>query len=443
MPRSKFARCTGSKVHEAPILVSRDDTHRAIEAVWGIEAARIVAAVARMTRDVGLAEELAQDALVAALEHWPGQGVPDNPGAWLMTAAKRRALDRLRHRAMAAREHEALALDLQAQEAHVVPDLVEGLVAAEGDPVGDDLLRLIFTACHPVLPRDAQVALTLRMLGGLTTAAIARAFLTGEAAIAQRIVRAKRTLAEARVPFELPGNDALAERLAAVLEVIYLIFNEGYAASSGEDWMRPALADEALRLARMLAAIAPNESEVHGLLALMELQASRMKARIDSQGAPVLLLDQDRARWDRLLIRRGLHALERAEALAPETPGPYALQAAIAACHARAAGAEATDWRRIVGLYDMLMRRTPSPIVALNRAVAVGMAEGAAAALPLVDALAGEPALACYHLLHAVRGDLLAKLERVEDAREAFVRAAALTNNEREKALLQARATAA
>jgi RNA polymerase sigma factor (sigma-70 family) len=421
-----------------------DDTHRAIEAVWRIESAKIVGAVARMTRDVGLAEELAQDALIAALEHWPGEGVPTNPGAWLMATAKRRALDRLRHHAMAAREQESLARDLEAQEAHLVPDLVEGLVEAESDPVGDDLLRLIFTACHPVLARDAQVALTLRLLGGLSTAEIARAFLATEATIAQRIVRAKRTLAEARVPFDLPGPEALAQRLAAVLEVIYLIFNEGYAASSGEDWMRPALANEALRLARMLATLAPDEAEVHGLQALMELQASRTPARVDAQGAPVLLLDQDRARWDRLLIRRGLNALARAQTLAQapgqEGLGPYALQAAIAACHARAPAADATDWPRIVALYDALMQRAPSPVVALNRAVALGMAEGAAAALPLVDALVADPALARYHLVHAVRGDLLAKLGQGDGARAAFERAAALTANQREKALLLARA---
>jgi RNA polymerase sigma factor (sigma-70 family) len=424
--------------------VSHADTHRAIEAVWRIEAAKIVAGVARLTRDVGLAEELAQDALIAALEHWPGEGVPDNPGAWLMATAKRRALDRLRHHAVAAREREALARDLEAREAHLVPDLVEGLVAAESDAVGDDLLRLIFTACHPVLARDAQVALTLRLLGGLSTAEIARAFLAAEPTVAQRIVRAKRTLAEARVPFDLPGAEALKERLDAVLEVIYLIFNEGYAASSGQDWMRPALADEALRLARMLVAIAPNESEVHGLLALMELQASRTKARVDTQGAPVLLLDQDRTRWDRLLIRRGLDALARAQTIA-EAPGqeglgPYALQAAIAACHARAASADATDWPRIVALYDALMQCAPTPVVALNRAVALGMADGAAAALPLVDALAEEPTLARYHLVHAVHGDLLDKLGRQREARAAFERAAALTRNEREKALLLARA---
>jgi RNA polymerase sigma factor (sigma-70 family) len=424
-------------------VAAHEDTHRAIEAVWRIESAKIVAGVARLTRDVGLAEELAQDALIAALEHWPGEGVPNNPGAWLMATAKRRALDRLRHHAMAAREHGALAQDLEAREAHVVPDLVEGLVAAESDPVGDDLLRLIFTACHPVLAREAQVALTLKLLGGLSTAEIARAFLAAEPTIAQRIVRAKRTLAEARVPFDLPGRDALGERLAAVLEVIYLIFNEGYAASSGDDWMRPALADEALRLARMLVTLAPDESEVHGLLALMELQASRAHARVDAAGAPVLLLDQDRARWDSLLIRRGLNALARAEALAADGLGPYALQAAIAACHARAATADATDWPRIVALYDALMQRAPSPVVALNRAVALGMAEGAAAALPLVDALAGQAALDRYHLVHAVRGDLLAKLGRTEEARAAFERAAGLTGNAREQALLRARAAGA
>jgi RNA polymerase sigma factor (sigma-70 family) len=415
-------------------------THGAIEAVWRIEAAKIVAALARMTRDVGLAEDLAQDALLAALEHWPRDGVPNNPGAWLMTTAKRRALDRLRHHAMAAREHEALGRDLEAQEALHVPDLVDGLIAAQDDPVGDDLLRLVFTACHPVLSRDAQVALTLRLIAGLSTAEIARAFLANEATIAQRLVRAKRTLSEAQVPFELPGPQVLTERLAAVLEVIYLVFNEGYAATSGEHWMRPALCDEALRLGRMLATLVPADSEVHGLVALMELQASRTHARVDAAGVPVLLADQDRARWDRLLIRRGLAALSRAQALAADGLGPYALQAAIAACHARAPSAEDTEWPRIVALYDALLQRVPSPVVALNRAVAVAMADGPAAALPLVDALAAEPALAQYHLVFAVRGDLLQRLGLADAARAAFTQAAGLTHNERERDLLLRRA---
>jgi RNA polymerase sigma factor (sigma-70 family) len=415
-------------------------THGAIEAVWRIEAAKIVAALARMTRDVGLAEDLAQDALLAALEHWPRDGVPNNPGAWLMTTAKRRALDRLRHHAMAAREHEALGRDLEAQEALHVPDLVDGLIAAQDDPVGDDLLRLVFTACHPVLSRDAQVALTLRLIAGLSTAEIARAFLANEATIAQRLVRAKRTLSEAQVPFELPGPQVLTERLAAVLEVVYLVFNEGYAATSGEHWMRPALCDEALRLGRMLATLVPADSEVHGLVALMELQASRTHARVDAAGVPVLLADQDRARWDRLLIRRGLAALSRAQALAADGLGPYALQAAIAACHARAPSAEDTEWPRIVALYDALLQRVPSPVVALNRAVAVAMADGPAAALPLVDALAAEPALAQYHLVFAVRGDLLQRLGLADAARAAFTQAAGLTHNERERALLLRRA---
>jgi RNA polymerase sigma factor (sigma-70 family) len=415
-------------------------THGAIEAVWRIEAAKIVAALARMTRDVGLAEDLAQDALLAALEHWPRDGVPNNPGAWLMTTAKRRALDRLRHHAMAAREHEALGRDLEAQEALHVPDLVDGLIAAQDDPVGDDLLRLVFTACHPVLSRDAQVALTLRLIAGLSTAEIARAFLANEATIAQRLVRAKRTLSEAQVPFELPGPQVLTERLAAVLEVVYLVFNEGYAATSGEHWMRPALCDEALRLGRMLATLVPADSEVHGLVALMELQASRTHARVDAAGVPVLLADQDRARWDRLLIRRGLAALSRAQALAADGLGPYALQAAIAACHARAPSAEDTEWPRIVALYDALLQRVPSPVVALNRAVAVAMADGPAAALPLVDALAAEPALAQYHLVFAVRGDLLQRLGLADAARAAFTQAAGLTHNERERDLLLRRA---
>ena len=414
-------------------------THRAIEAVWRIESAKVVAGVARLVRDVGLAEEFAQDALVAALEHWPAEGVPDNPGAWLMTTAKHRALDRLRQDALHARKHEELGHDLEAMEAHVVPDFVDALGAAREDDIGDDLLRLVFTACHPVLSMDARVALTLRLLGGLATDEIARAFLQPEPTIAQRIVRAKRTLAAARVPFEVPRADALAARLAAVLEVIYLVFNEGYSATAGDDWVRPALCEEALRLGRIVADLMPGESEAQGLVALMEIQASRLHARVDAAGRPVLLLDQDRARWDPLLIRRGLAALERSEALGGAR-GPYALQAAIAACHARAHQAEATDWVQIVALYDALAQVAPSPVVELNRAVAVGMAFGPAAGLELVDALGAEPALARYQWLPSVRGDLLAKLGRPAEARAEFERAAALTRNARERELLLERA---
>ncbi|MES2957234.1 MAG: RNA polymerase sigma factor [Pseudomonadota bacterium] len=418
-------------------------THRAIEAVWRIEAAKIIAGVARLTRDVGLAEELAQDALVAALEHWPADGVPDNPGAWLMATAKHRALDRLRHAAMQARKHQELGADLDALQAHVVPDFVDALAEAQQDDIGDDLLRLVFTACHPVLPTEARVALTLRLIGGLSTDEIARAFLLPEATIAQRIVRAKRALAAAKVPFEVPAADARPARLASVLEVIYLVFNEGYAATAGDDWMRPALCDEALRLGRVLAGLAPQEAEVHGLVALMEIQASRLHTRTDAEGRPVLLLEQDRARWDRLLIRRGLAALDRAALLADQqggARGPYALQAAIAACHARATTAGATDWAQIVALYDALAQLAPSPVVELNRAVAVGMAYGPAAALELVDALRSEPALARYHWLPSVRGDLLAKLGRRSEARHEFETAAGLTRNAREQVLLRERA---
>ena len=423
-----------------------DDTrasHDAIANVWRLEAAKVIGAVARLTRDVGVAEELAGDALVAALEHWRRDGVPANPGAWLTTTAKRRALDWLRHRTMAAAEHEALARDDEAREAHTVPSVIDTLIAAEADPVGDDLLRLVFTACHPVLTRDAQVALTLKLIGGLGTDEIARAFLANEATIAQRIVRAKRSLAEARVPFELPPRAQLGERLAGVLEVVYLIFNEGYAATRGDDWMRPALCDEALRLARMLAALAPHEAEVLGLQALMEIQASRTAARTDAEGRPVLLPDQDRGRWDRLLIRRGLTALAHAEALcqsARQTLGPYALQAAIAACHARAARPQDTDWHRICALYDQLLAQQPSPVVELNRAVAIGQARGPAAALPLVQALAAQPLLAQYHLLPSVMADLLARLGRPAEARAQWQRAAELTRNARERELLLARA---
>jgi RNA polymerase sigma factor (sigma-70 family) len=422
------------------------DTRRAVETVWRLERPKLIAAVARLVRDVGLAEDLAQDALVAALEHWPREGVPDNPAAWLMTTAKHRALDRLRQAALQARKQDELGADADARGDHVVPGVAETIEAAQAsgaDRIDDDLLRLVFTACNPVLAPDARVALTLKLLCGLSTAEIARAFLAAEPTIAQRIVRAKRALAAARVPFEVPSAGELPQRLASVLEVIYLVFNEGYAASAGEHWMRPALCDEALRLGRVLAALCPDEAEVHGLLALMEIQASRSAARTDTSGRPVLLLDQDRRRWDRLLIRRGLAGLERALACAEAQGaglGPYALQAAIAACHARAATPQATDWVRIAALYDALVQRQPSPVVELNRAVAVGMAYGPAAALPLVDALAQLPALAGYHLLPSVRGDLLAKLGRHDEARAEFTRAAALAANRRERELLLQRA---
>ena len=410
-------------------------THRAIDAVWRIESAKIIAGLARMLRDVGLAEELAQDALVAALETWPASGVPDNPGAWLMATAKHRALDVLRRRKLLDRKHQELAYELELDQ-ELANRQAE---VAHEDEIGDDLLRLVFTACHPVLSPEARVALTLKLLGGLSTEEIARAFLVPEPTIAQRIVRAKRTLAEARVPFELPAGDALAPRLASVLEVIYLVFNEGYTATAGDHWMRPQLCEEALRLGRVLAGLAPQEPEVHGLVALMEIQASRARARVGPGGEPVLLLDQDRARWDRLLIGRGLAALERAEALGGAL-GRYALQAAIAACHARAATADDTDWGRIAALYDALAQIAPSPIVELNRAVAVAMAFGPAAGLDLVDALADEPTLEGYHLLSSVRGDLLAKLGRHAEAREAFERAASLTRNARERDLMLERA---
>lgn len=412
------------------------DIHRTVEAVWRIESARITAALARMLRDVGLAEELAQDAFLAALEQWPMQGVPDRPGAWLMTAAKNRAIDRLRRHQRMDRKHEELAREIEVWETATAPDLD----AALDDPVGDDLLRLIFTACHPVLSADARVALTLRILGGLTTPEIARAFLVPESTVAQRIVRAKRTLADAKVPYEVPRGPELAVRLASVLEVIYLVFNEGYSATTGDDWIRPALCEDALRLGRILAELAPAEPEVHGLVALMEIQASRFAARTGPSGEPILLLDQNRARWDPLLIRRGLEALARAEAVG--APGPYVLQAAIAACHARARTAEETDWSRIAALYAVLARLTPSPVVELNRAVAVSMASGPGAGLELVDALAAEPALGNYHLLPTVRGDLLEKLGRTDEARAEFERAAALTGNAREQELLRARAAA-
>jgi RNA polymerase sigma factor (sigma-70 family) len=416
-------------------------THQAIAAVWRIDAARIVAVVARMVRDIGVAEELAQDALVAALEHWPREGIPDRPGAWLMTTAKRRALDHLRRQRMQGEKHEEIGHDLEAQEALVVPDFVDALDAARQDEIGDDLLRLIFTACHPVLSTEARVALTLRLLGGLSTHEIARAYLVPEPTIAQRIVRAKRTLSVARLPYEVPRGAELAQRLASVLEVVYLVFNEGYTATAGSDWMRPTLAQEALRLGRMLAEIAPEVPEVHGLLALMELQASRMAARTDSAGRPILLADQDRGRWDRLLIRRGLAALARAQALGGAR-GVYALQAAIAACHARAPRSEETDWPGIAALYASLAEVAPSPVVELNRAVAVSMAEGPAAGLAIVDRLRGNPALRRYQWLPSVRGDLLARLGRGEEARAEFLQAAELAANGRERDLLLARAQA-
>ena len=414
-------------------------THRAIAAVWRIDAARVVAVVARMVRDVGVAEELAQDALVAALEHWPREGIPDQPGAWLMTTAKRKALDHLRRGKLHDAKLAEVGSDLEAQQALVVPDFVDALDAARQDDIGDDLLRLIFTACHPVLSTEARVALTLRLLGGLSTHEIARAYLVPEPTIAQRIVRAKRTLGEAGVPYEVPRGEALAQRLASVREVVYLVFNEGYTATAGSDWMRPELAQEALRLGRMLAEIAPREPEVHGLLSLMELQASRMNARTDAEGRPILLPDQDRARWDRLLVRRGLAALERAGQLGGAR-GIYALQAAIAACHARAATPEQTDWPRIAALYATLAQVSPSPVVELNRAVAVSMAEGPAAGLAIIERLRDEPALRRYQWLPSVRGDLLARLGRKEEARSAFLQAAELAGNGRERELLLQRA---
>jgi RNA polymerase sigma factor (sigma-70 family) len=403
----------------------------AIDAVWRIESARLIAGLARMVGDIGLAEDLAQDALVAALEQWPESGVPDNPGAWLMATAKHRAIDQLRRHKMLDRKHEHLGRELEERQVSPESDLAEAI----DDHVGDDLLRLIFTTCHAVLTTDARVALTLRLLGGLTTDEIARAFLQPRTTIQQRIVRAKRTLAAARVPFEVPAPAELGARLASVLEVIYLVFNEGYSATAGEDWVRPVLCDEALRLGRILAELAPAEPEVHGLVALMEIQASRIRARVGPDGEPILLLQQDRGRWDRLLITRGLAALERAETLGGAY-GPYALQAAIAACHARARTAEDTDWTRIVALYDALAQLMPSPVVELNRGVALSMAFGPAAGLEVIDGLRADPALADYHLLPSVRGDLLAKLGRVEEARAELKHAAELTRNVRERNLL-------
>ena len=413
------------------------DTHRAIDAIWRIESAKIIAGLARIVRDVGLAEELAQDALVAALEQWPESGVPDNPGAWLMATGKHRAIDFFRRKKLLERKHEELGRELDARQKMAVADFDSAI----DDDIGDDLLRLVFTACHPVLSTEARVALTLRLLGGLTTEEIARAFLVPEPTVAQRIVRAKRTLAEAHVPFEVPRGDELAARLSSVLEVIYLIFNEGYSATAGDDWMRPALCEDALRLGRILAELVPKEPEVHGLVALMEIQASRSGARIGPSGEPILLLDQDRSRWDQLLIHRGLAALQRAEELRGAL-GPYALQAAIAACHARARTPEETDWPRIAALYDALAHGAPSPVVELNRAVAVAMAFGPAAGLELVDALTSEPSLKSYHLLPSVRGDFLLRLGRFAEAQAEFERAAALTRNAREHELLLGRARA-
>ena len=419
------------------VSVTETSTHRAIDAVWRIESARLIAGLARIVGDVGLAEDLAQDALVAALERWPEAGVPDNPGAWLMATAKHRAIDQFRRRSLLDRKHQQLGHELEARQ----EEAVHNLDAALDDHVGDDLLRLMFTACHPVLSTEARVALTLRLVGGLTTEEIARAFLVPTATLAQRIVRAKRTLAEAKVPFEVPRGAELGERLGSVLEVIYLVFNEGYSATAGDDWMRPALCEDALRLGRILVGLAPDESEVHGLVALMEIQASRSRARVGPSGEAILLLDQDRGKWDHLLIRRGLDALARAEALGG-TLGPYALQAAIAACHARARTAEDTDWSRIAALYEVLGQITPSPIVELNRAVAVSRAIGPEEGLALVDTLASEPTLKAYHLLPAVRGDLLDQLGRFGEARAEFERAASLTRNARERQVLSDRAAA-
>jgi len=427
--------------------VEATDTHRAIDAVWRIESARLIAGLARIVRDVGVAEDLAADALVAALEQWPREGIPRNPGAWLMAAAKHRAIDHVRRSTMLDRKHGELGYAVETAR----PDTAAELIAALDDDIGDDLLGLVFTACHPVLTTEARVALTLRLLGGLTTSEIARAFLAPEPTIAQRIVRAKKTLAKEQVPYEVPRGAALAARLSSVLEVIYLIFNEGYSATAGDDWMRPALCDEALRLGRILAELAPLESEVHGLVALMEIQASRARARVAPDGSPILLLDQNRSRWDQLLIRRGLAALDRAESVRrsevsappPAGRGPYELQAAIAACHARAREAGDTDWAAIVALYEALLEIVPSPVIELNRAVAVSMASGPQAGLVLVDALTSVAALEQYHLLPSVRGDLLVKVGSREEARAEFERAASLTRNARERDLLLERARAA
>jgi len=411
------------------------DLQRSIDALWRIESPRVTAVLSRMLRDVGLAEDLAQDTLLTALERWPAEGMPDNPGAWLMTTAKRRGIDHLRRQKLLERKHAQLGHELASEQEQRWADIE----SAMDDEIGDDLLRLMFVACHPVLSTEARVALTLRLLGGLSTAEIARAYLQPESTIAQRIVRSKRTLARKQIAFEVPCAAELRERLASILEVIYLIFNEGYTATAGDDWMRPSLCEEALRLGRVLAGLMPGEAEVHGLVALMEIHASRSRARVDGEGRPVLLLQQNRAQWDRLLIRRGLDALERAMKLGPV--GPYTLQAMIAACHARALTAQATDWKRIVQLYDALAQLTPSPVIELNRAVAVSMAFGVQAGLDLVDALATDATLKEYHLLPSVRGDFLRKLGRLDEARDAFLQAAALTNNVRECALLRQRAT--
>jgi RNA polymerase sigma factor (sigma-70 family) len=415
------------------------DVHKIVEAVWRMESAKIIAVLARMLRDVGQAEELAQDALVLALERWPESGVPEQPAAWLTTVARNRALDVLRHRQLHREKEAAISYEIDSQLQNAAPNLEAAVADALENDIGDDLLRLVFVACHPVLPTDGRVALTLRMLGGLSTEEIARAFLVPEKTVAQRIVRAKRTLAEAKVPFEAPRAHELGERLASVLQVIYLIYNEGYSASAGADWMRPALCEEALRLGRILAGLQPDEPEVHGLVALMEIQSSRARARVGPSGEPILLLEQDRARWDQLLIRRGLAALARAEQ-SGRGLGPYGLQAAIAACHARARQSQDTDWARIAALYDALAQLSPSPIVELNRAVALSMAYGPQAGLDVVDGLLAAPALKTYHLLPSVRGDLLAKLGRHNEARIEFERAASLTQNERERQLLLARA---
>jgi RNA polymerase sigma factor (sigma-70 family) len=438
--RSQLGKRARGEMRTLPAMTAAD-TNRAIEAVFRIEQAKLIAGLTRVVRDVGVAEELAQDALVAALEQWPKSGMPEKPGAWLMAAAKHRALDLFRRTKLLERKHAELGYELELEQDTAQPDPD----AALDDPVGDDLLRLIFISCHPILSAEARAALTLRLLGGLTTEEIARAFLVPKPTIQQRIVRAKRSLSEARVPFEVPPREQLAARLSSVLAVIYLIFNEGYSATAGEDWMRPQLCEEALRLGRVLAELAREEPEVHGLIALMEIQASRFETRTGPSGEPVLLLDQNRALWDQLLIRRGLAALERADALVRATrsaPGPYTLQAAIAACHARARTAEETDWARIVGLYGALGELTPSPIVELNRAVALAMLFGPAAGLEIVDALRDEPALDTYHLLPSVRGDLLRKLGRLGEARAEFERAAGLTRNERERKLLLDRAAA-
>ena len=415
--------------------MSATSVEKTIEAVWRIEQAKIIAAIARMVRDVGLAEEFAQDALVTVLAQWPQKGVPEKPAAWLMATGKRRAIDHLRRAKMLDRKHGEIGYDMEIEQTHGGPDIE----AALDDDIGDDLLSLVFTACHPLLSSEARVALTLKLIGGLTTEEIARVFLVPEPTVAQRIVRAKRTLSEAGVPFEVPRGTDRAERLSSVLDVIYLVFNEGYSATSGEDWIRPQLCEEAMRLGRILAGLTPSEAEVHGLIALMEIQASRLKARTGPDGAPILLADQNRGQWDRLLIRHGLAALERAEALAPER-GPYVLQAAIAACHARAVTADATDWPKIAALYLALSQRSPSPVIELNRAVALSMAFGPQAGLDLVDQLLDEPALKNYHLLPSVRADFLTRLGRLDEARAEFERAATMTRNERERALLERRA---